>query len=156
MGIFNQDRGCKPWTWHSDTLALWTQAWHPPGMWKREIIAKSHEKQEKQTCYDEKMCSFASQGYWGLTGVCSGQPLSEGHCAIGQGKAELSVNVWHMRPGGFPLPREHSGIHKGDFPGHEVFRKKWTLWGRQTLVNSTAGLNMRLLWERKLMAGPAK
>lgn len=42
----------------------------------------------------------------------------------GQGKAELPANIWDMRPGEFPLPRDHSGIHKGDFPGHEVFRTK--------------------------------
>lgn len=39
-------------------------------------------------------------------------------------RVTVPENVWDMRPGDFPLPREHSGIHKGDFPGYEVFRTK--------------------------------
>lgn len=42
------------------------------------------------------------------------------------------------------------------FQAMKSSEQKWTLLGRQTLVNSTAGLHMRLLRERKLMAGPAK
>lgn len=40
------------------------------------------------------------------------------------------------------------------FQAMKSSEQKLTLLSRQTLVNSTAGLNMRLLWERKLMAGP--
>lgn len=63
--------------------------------------------------------------------------IVRGLCAIGQGKAELPANIWDMRPEDFPLPRDHSGMHKGDFPeGHEVFRTKMDFFGQiQQLVS---------------------
>lgn len=66
----------------------------------------------------------------GSHGFAACSLLAEDHPEIWQGKAELPANVWDMKPDDFPLPKELTCIHDGDFPAPEVFRTKMVPFGK--------------------------
>lgn len=54
-------------------------------------------------CYGEKCVLLLHEDFGGSQGFAAGSLFQ---------RVTVPENVWDMRPGDFPLPRQHSGIHK--------------------------------------------